>query len=310
MTHSPTKTDPSLVGFSYDGFYIYGRYLSSDAPGFQNPSLDICGGHEHAVAGTDEYGNDLTRYHYHTQVFDDYCSTSSGLNYYKCNADVLYAASTTGPYQCWRGAANVTSSSISKIVQGTSSVRSKPCCQMSEYYLLTGVQVADSNYVSTTCTRPSDPDNGSYDTTACPETLYSGYVCDLTCASGYVASGTLQCLGGSFASEPSCVEDGSTATTATPSEDDSTTTTTSSPSEDDSTTTTTSSPSEDESTTTTASSSDNESSSSSSDDSSSDTMIYAIIGGACAGVIVLVAGGYCFMRSRMSKKGGSTAPRT
>ena len=42
------------------------------------------------------------------------------------------------------------------------------------------------------------------------------------------------------------------------------------------------------------------------DSSSDDTVMYAIIGAACAGVVVLVAGGYCLMRSRMSKGGSAS----
>ena len=38
---------PPLIGFSYDGYLIYGRYLSESAPGYNSPGLDDCGGHGH-----------------------------------------------------------------------------------------------------------------------------------------------------------------------------------------------------------------------------------------------------------------------
>ena len=34
---------PPVIGFSFDGHLIYGRYLSSSAPGFASPLLDACG---------------------------------------------------------------------------------------------------------------------------------------------------------------------------------------------------------------------------------------------------------------------------
>ena len=52
---------PPVIGFSYDGPSIYGRYLDSSAPGFST-GLDDCGGHEH----------DSYVYHYHTQVIKQF----------------------------------------------------------------------------------------------------------------------------------------------------------------------------------------------------------------------------------------------
>ena len=44
------------------------RYLSNTAPGFASPLLDECGGHSHEAGGSDEHGNSLSTYHYHTQA--------------------------------------------------------------------------------------------------------------------------------------------------------------------------------------------------------------------------------------------------
>jgi hypothetical protein len=69
--YSTTAVHPPVVGFSFDGHLIYGRYLSSSAPGFNSPALDACGGHAHAGTGeTDAHGSSLHDYHYHTQIFD------------------------------------------------------------------------------------------------------------------------------------------------------------------------------------------------------------------------------------------------
>ena len=43
-----------LIGFGNDGFYIYGRYLDSSAPGY-SVALDNCGGHIHSP-DTNNYG--------------------------------------------------------------------------------------------------------------------------------------------------------------------------------------------------------------------------------------------------------------
>jgi hypothetical protein len=40
-------THPPLLGFSRDGAGIYGRYLSTSAPGY-GTLIDSCGGHSHS----------------------------------------------------------------------------------------------------------------------------------------------------------------------------------------------------------------------------------------------------------------------
>lgn len=59
---------PPVIGWSFDGFDIYGRHLSRGAVGF-NVSLDLCGGHQH----DDSMGVPMP-YHYHTQVVQMYYS--------------------------------------------------------------------------------------------------------------------------------------------------------------------------------------------------------------------------------------------
>ena len=88
---------PPLIGIADDGLWIYGRYLSSAAPG-GNIALDICGGHSH---GGSAYGQSTSGgYHYHTQLI---AATSSGLGSGTSTVGLAYPQTTTGPYQCFMG---------------------------------------------------------------------------------------------------------------------------------------------------------------------------------------------------------------
>jgi hypothetical protein len=80
-----------VIGFSYDGPLIYGRYLDNTAPGFST-GLDNCGGHVH-----DPYS-----YHYHSQVVQ--ATTSSGNKGISKNTNTgkTYPAFVAGPYNCWK----------------------------------------------------------------------------------------------------------------------------------------------------------------------------------------------------------------
>jgi hypothetical protein len=82
---------PPVIGFSYDGPLIYGRYLDNTAPGFST-GLDNCGGHVH-----DSYS-----YHYHSQVVQ--ATTSSGNKGISKNTNTgkTYPAFVAGPYNCWK----------------------------------------------------------------------------------------------------------------------------------------------------------------------------------------------------------------
>ena len=83
---------PPVIGFSYDGPLIYGRYLSASAPGFSD-GLDNCGGHVH-----DSYS-----YHYHAQVIQATTDAANkGINK-NANTGTKYPAFVPGVYNCWRG---------------------------------------------------------------------------------------------------------------------------------------------------------------------------------------------------------------
>jgi len=210
---------PPVIGFSFDGHLIYGRYLSTDAPGFAAPLLDACGGHGHDSAGTDEHGFDLTQYHYHTQVFDATCGAG-----WMCEAGDAYKASTTGPFQCFKADLTASEGSSALLTATTSSAyKSKSemeyrCCSMTDYYVLYGVDVSADVDASSTCSAPAAPENGAYSSdTACAvagSTMYSGNTCSPTCSDGYTASGTTRCVKGEITETATCAISSSSATPA------------------------------------------------------------------------------------------------
>jgi hypothetical protein len=198
---------PPVVGFSYDGILIYGRYLSDAAPGFAAPLLDDCGGHAHAdTDDVDEWGNSLAAYHYHTQAFD--ATVESGQ---MADAGETYVQSTPGPFKCWKAdlAASITAgvgSSAINVAHASPAVdksqMSYRCCGMTDYYALNGVSFGNSDLAAESkCEAPAAPSKGSYEGTTCATpgaSLNSGNSCRLACELGYGASGTgmTKCVGG------------------------------------------------------------------------------------------------------------------
>jgi hypothetical protein len=187
---------PPVVGFSADGILIYGRYLSTSAPGFQSPKLDACGGHSHtSTSDYDAYGNPLfgyAGYHYHTQVFDGVTSSTSN----QATPNEAYTVSTVGPFKCWK--ANIAASSGSgALLAATASSSYKTacqmnyrCCGMTDYYLLNGVTLSGANNVASTtkCVVPSAPTNGAYTQCTVGGVMYSGNQCVVMCNTGTTAS--------------------------------------------------------------------------------------------------------------------------
>ena len=122
---------PPLIGYGLDGVPIFGRHLSSSAPG-ANTALDDCGGHQHSGIG-DPYIVDNT-YHYHSFV-----SNISSLNY----ASYVYTAFLHGPFMCWKG--NITAvpnffeSNANPVARTDyTSGQIKPCTGSSAIYLAPG----------------------------------------------------------------------------------------------------------------------------------------------------------------------------
>lgn len=121
--YSSLDVHPPQVGWSFDGYDIYGRYLSENAPGY-SVALDDCGGHFH-----DNYA-----YHYHTQVLT--LTTTGALQ--KVTTGLTYAGSTVGPHKCWKA-------DISKDVYFWSNSSDRyataPCCGATQYYTQSGVTI-------------------------------------------------------------------------------------------------------------------------------------------------------------------------
>eukprot|EP00929_Paragymnodinium_shiwhaense_P108337 TRINITY_DN74650_c0_g1_i1.p1 TRINITY_DN74650_c0_g1~~TRINITY_DN74650_c0_g1_i1.p1 ORF type:complete len:582 (-),score=48.68 TRINITY_DN74650_c0_g1_i1:312-2057(-) len=202
---------PPIIGFAFDGHLIYGRYLDSSAPGFAAPTLDVCGGHAHTNAGTDEHGFDLKQYHYHTQVFDATCPARA-----KCSSGEAHKVTTTGPYQCFKAdlsAAEGSSALLVATADAAKTYRSKKemsyrCCDMTDYYALTGLDVSGDVKDSSTCSAPTAPTNGEYPSGSACATggkLYSGNQCRPSCGAGYCVNGTTRCVKGVLTETATCV---------------------------------------------------------------------------------------------------------
>jgi hypothetical protein len=108
---------PPLVGFSLDGYPIYGRHLSANAVGY-SAALDTCGGHAH-----DAYG-----YHYHMQVVAATTGANTGAP--GNTAGQSYPATTVGVFNCWRG--NVTADPY--INAGNGGPAFSTCSGQTSYY--------------------------------------------------------------------------------------------------------------------------------------------------------------------------------
>ena len=127
--YTSITSHPPLIGISNDGYDIYGRYLSTQAPGYIL-ALDDCGGHSH-----DGYG-----YHYHTQIITGNVTTVQG------HMGLKYPLSTPGVYQCWKG--NI--STIPNFWGADSQTIDdayRPCCDSTSFYAASGYYNVDGTYV-------------------------------------------------------------------------------------------------------------------------------------------------------------------
>ena len=116
---------PPHIGWSIDGYSIFGRHISNSNEG-EKVALDMCGGHSHKGYS----------YHYHTQVH-----TSRTNNGVAVGGDegVTYQYTTPGPFKCFKG--EISSTSIPKVVTDVattdatlSSDESTYACMASNYY--------------------------------------------------------------------------------------------------------------------------------------------------------------------------------
>jgi len=117
--YSSLSAHPPHIGYSLDGFLIYGRHLAEDATGF-NVSLDECGGHIH-----EGYA-----YHYHTQVLDLKVSSS----FVPSAFGQTYCATTVGPFKCWK--ADLIAQPYFMFNRSSNQIIAKqPCCGSTAFYV-------------------------------------------------------------------------------------------------------------------------------------------------------------------------------
>ncbi|CAD7966229.1 unnamed protein product [Amoebophrya sp. A120] len=147
-----TNGHPPLIGWSLDGYDVYGRYTKTTQLG-QATALDACGGHEH---GTTTGGGvtSITGYHYHPEVEQKTTSSLDGTNLN--GATVTYTAYKLAPMECWKGNVGAipnfwTSNNGQALYDSTKSANGllsradleqlKPCCSMTtaQYFLRAGV---------------------------------------------------------------------------------------------------------------------------------------------------------------------------
>ena len=193
-----TTGHPPVIGFSFDGPTIYGRYLSESAPGF-SVGLDDCGGHEHG-----DYV-----YHYHTQIIEATTSEKNKGTNGAANEGVKYPAFTPGPYKCWRADIDLRGTSSFDFFDNAavSAADRKPCNGMTHYWVKTGYSIDGAGTLDTTlatCDASAAPTNGG--TGDCTSTLASGSTCQPTCDMGYTVSGTSSCSDGTLTAA-TCVAD-------------------------------------------------------------------------------------------------------
>ena len=121
---------PPQIGWSLDGYSIYGRHLSVQNYGYSTP-LDDCGGHNHGST----YG-----YHYHTQVLT--ASTDGGAVKDQA-AGQTYYASTTGPYKCFKGDISKITNFYGNLLVSHTSVlpdtTTNLCTGTTQYYTASGI---------------------------------------------------------------------------------------------------------------------------------------------------------------------------
>lgn len=148
-----TTTHPPIIGFSLDGYLIYGRHITAGIEG-ESVSLDACGGHSHASYG----------YHYHSTVSVG-LSTNS-LDGVGGSGPFSYNTYDVAPTTCWKGdvsqIANFWSGSQvaydrSKTMDPSSWVdveNVKPCCSSTKFLTAHGVTLngAGTCEDSQTCT--------------------------------------------------------------------------------------------------------------------------------------------------------------
>ena len=176
-----TDAHPPQIGWSFDGPSIFGRHLSTAAPGYDT-ALDDCGGHTH----------DSLAYHYHAQVKSARSNGEAKEDSVKqaANAGTYYdyPAFPPGPDQCYRG--NMTGRGA--VTFSKMNDYYKPCCGMTHYYeadgiAIDGVGTLDTSYCALPVSLGTGVTGGASSPCVMTESLASGATCSVACNSGYSA---------------------------------------------------------------------------------------------------------------------------
>jgi hypothetical protein len=124
--YSSDTAHPPLIGWSMDGFDIFGRHLNLANLGV-NVTLDACGGHIH----NDASGTAM-QYHYHSQVLNTTLDVQGTMRTF-----LYYPA---GVLNCWKG--DMTNTNFFGNTVSTTDRADyedlKPCCSSTEYYTASG----------------------------------------------------------------------------------------------------------------------------------------------------------------------------
>jgi hypothetical protein len=117
--YASATVHPPLIGWSLDGFSIYGRHLKTTNEG-QSIALDDCGGHVHGTYA----------YHYHGQVVS-----------YTSKEGKPYNAYVGGVHNCWKGDISLTKffDQTGPLEKRADYQELRPCCLTPQFYAKLGM---------------------------------------------------------------------------------------------------------------------------------------------------------------------------
>jgi hypothetical protein len=140
--YSNPAVHPPQIGWSFDGFNIYGRHILASNLGF-SAGLDVCGGHSHGTYP----------YHYHAQVIVGSATMPGSATI------VSFYASTTGPYKCFKGDISKVTNYWGKSTTSYTSVlpdtTTMMCSQTPQYYTAAGITMQNTSPLDSSTPSPS-----------------------------------------------------------------------------------------------------------------------------------------------------------
>jgi hypothetical protein len=160
-TSSYAGEHPPIIGFSLDGFSLYGRYTAADSQTGVSIALDSCGGHEHPIDGA-------STYHYHSAVETELSSNLDGTT----GGPYSYTAFKLAPAECFAGDINAISnfwnsanrqanyerhkgaSATNWVSQQNDADQLRPCCGASHYFESAGMSIDGTGATAATSPPP------------------------------------------------------------------------------------------------------------------------------------------------------------